>query len=145
MYIDHLNKEVMGHASVHNQALIGIGDKRMCFPGDDRQANRCKHTVGVHPKLMTSDGGGRPTTVIQQHVKCDVLAVQCPIECNIVEFVPISIKERWIESQLTIGRNLTSFTVQIDEGEATGTNIEGSIGGKHGSSRVVKPASIKPP
>ena len=145
MNINHLNEEVMGHASVHDQTLIRIGDKCVCITGNNRQTNRCEYTVGIDTKLMTSNGGGRPTTVVQQHVKSDVLAVQCPIERNVAEFVSISIKERWIESQLAIGRNSTPFTIKGDEREASRSNIEGGIGDKHSPGGVVKPTSIKPP
>ena len=128
-----------------HQALVCIRDETVGVSSDDGQSNGGKDAVGVDAKFMPAHGGGGPASVVQEHLKGDVITVKAPVQRHRFEFVAVGIKEGWIEVKQPVGRNATPFTVKRNERQASGLDLERKVGGKHGTRSVVEPVSVKLP
>ena len=132
-------------SSLHHKAFVGIGDEAVRVAGHNGQPHGSKHTISVDTQFMPANAGGGPSSVVQQHFKRDVVAVQTPIQGDGFEFVAVRIKEHRVEVKRTVSGHAASFTFKFDKGQSTGMNIEGHIGREHGSRCVVKPTPVKLP
>ena len=117
----------------------------MSVSGDHGQSNGGKHAVGVDPQFVSANARGGPSTVVEHHLKRDVVAVQGPIQSNLIQGVAVSVGKGRVQVEVAVRRYASPLTLNRDEGETPRPNLKGGIGHEHGARGIVKPAAVKTP